>query len=339
MQTKARMVTLERAWERISDGGRGEALLGEGPGRLTAAYANFIVDRTWPSALLEFPLRGAPTYDVLVGGYGGALRSGARISAKGQDTAQRAVDWLVARGSAGLDLFFELDAIAADGQSAGIHCKHDGRPDDVRGFFEAIGIPAYALTYQRMWDRLPEGWDPFYAAVFPGRVDAPARMELLLDERVRLEASRDPSVLARGFGAIGFDAYDDAMLETCSRLLALGRVAGLQLDLMPDGSVGDTVSLPFYLEEYGGDPTPDFMGRPEVHRMMCELVRLGLSDGRHELIGGALFAGERLARSRVGRVYVIGTCVTATCAKIKWRGGRPDPAKFYLTISKKVYPL
>ena len=156
--------------EHMMADGRSEALFGGGPERALDSFRRFSTNRARPHLLVEFPLLGEPSYDVLAGLRHGALAPGDHLADTNQLAAQAAVDWATQwHGTEPLELRFELDADGGANQRPGIHCRHRGQLDAADAFYGAVGEGWRAPIYHEVARRLPREWRCEYAAVFPGR--------------------------------------------------------------------------------------------------------------------------------------------------------------------------
>lgn len=319
--------------ERMMADGRAEALFGEGPGRALDSYRRFSTNRIKPSTLVEIPLLGEPSYDVLVGLYHPGLAPGDAIADTSQASAQAAMDWAARwRGATSLDLLFELDADGGELQRPGIHCRVNGQLDAADGFYDAIGEAWRAPLYREVARRTPEGWRCKYAAVFPGRASQVTRIELELKGEARDRAAGNPSHLRDCFDAMGFSAYDQTMLETMAGLVEQLPSHTLQFDILADGTLGDTFSLASYFEGEGVRTRHAFARDGSATKLCAVYERLGIADGRWRLIEGALLSTKSTAITGRGIKSVISLSLPC-CAKVKWRAARPLPGKFYLTAA------
>ena len=327
-------------WEISAADGRDAALFGDGPERMIDAFERFTTGRAMPGvALVELPLLGEPSYDVLVGGYGASIRAAGELEDGEQAAARAAISWAASLPNPNaVTLFFERDAAAEGNQRAGVHCRHRGNVALAEEFFAAIGEASRAPQYRALADRLPEGWVAEYAAIFPGRPGAKARMELQLEAEACDLIAESPAHLRECFDAVEFSAYDDAMLEHVSRLVGLVPVNNFQFDILPDGTLGDTFSIVSSFEETGADFHALFSDGGVIARVCEDYERMGAADERWRLVEGTLFARKRMVLYGRGPYQEIRFTVP-DCAKAKWAGAKLLPAKFYLMMSAQVRGL
>lgn len=323
-------------FEHMTAQNRAAALFGAGPERALDSYRRFSTEHAGPCVIIEMPLLGEAGYDVLAGNYQSRLQPGERLADTSQVAAQAALDWAIAwRGSVPIALQFELDEAGGPQQRPGIHCRHRGQIDAAEAFYEAIGEAWRAPLYRAVAERMPREWVCEYAAVFPGRAGKVTRMELRLEGEARNLAADDPSYMRDCFEAIGFQAYDQAMLDTISELAGMRPVHSLQFDIMEDGTLGETFSLASFLESEGAATRAAFADDGSASRMCSFYEHLGIADGRWRLIEGALLAKKGAQMSEQGIKRVI-SLLLPCCTKAKWRGAQLLPGKFYLTANAIV---
>ena len=312
-----------------------EGLFGLGPERALATYRSFVPEGARACAIIECPLLGPPSYDVLVGSHGDSLQH-ATLAGDGAPACYAAFEW-----AAGLpvgrriELFFERDADGHEDRPAGIHCRHYGDLGAACGFFGAIGEGWRAPLYQAVAEKLPEGWQAVYAAAFLGRPGSPTRLELITSREERERMARRPEHLAACFDRIGFTAYDGPMLKTVSRLAAISALNSLQFDILADGVLGNTFSITSCYERTGADFERLFQDDGAVGRVNRAYEDLGMADGRWRLAQQAVFATVRpvLIGARPGSATSVSL---PNCGKAKWIGTCPQPAKIYLLMGTFV---
>lgn len=328
-----RETAITRVLEHMMADGRAEALFGEGWQRALDSYRRFSTDGAKPCALVEFPLLGKPSYDILVGIYQGGLKPGDRLTDASQLRAQAVVDWAARwQGSKPLELLFELDAEGGADQRPGIHCRHKGQLAAADEFYELVGEAWRAPLYRSVAQRLPQEWECEYAALFPGRANQVTRIELSLVGHAQEQAAGNPDYIRSCFDAIGFSAYDQAMLEAVAELAALRPAHSLQFDILSDGTLGDTFSFASYFEDNIGAIRSMFKEGGAASTLCRAYERLGIADERWHLIDGALLAARGSYLTEQGLRSVAHLSLPC-CAKAKWKAAQLQPGKFYLTVN------
>lgn len=306
-----------------------EGLFGSGPERAISAYASFWAPGTHPTTIVECPLMGEASYDVLVGSYGSSLRAAPRLPDAAPPACHAAFGWAASLDGGDIDLFFELDAQGPKGQHPGVHCRHWGDLDAADDFFRVMGEGWRAPLYRAAAERLPQGWRAVFAAVFAGRPGAPTRLELTLSKHERQAVGEDPARLRACFDHLGFEAYDAAMLEAVCRLAAMSRLDTLQFDIGDDGTLGTTFSITSCFERTGAGFHGLFQDDGDIGRICTTYEQMGISDGRWRLAEGAVFATKGIALVD-GAMRHVTTVSIPNCGKAKWIDARLQPAKLYL---------
>ena len=321
---------MEQTLSRVFADSAVEGLFGSGPERAISAYRSFWAEGTHPTTIIECPLLDSPSYDVLVGSYGNSLVPGTRLPEENPPACHAAYDWAAALdGKRDVDVFFELDADGPEGQHAGIHCRHKGDMGAALDFYQVIGEGWRAPLYRAVVERLPEGWQADFAAVFAGRVGAPTRLELSTSDEVRRRIGESPEYLRAGFDQMGFSAYDGRMLEEISQLCAISLLDTLQFDILEDGSLGGTFSITSCYERTGADFARLFEDDGIVGRICRTYERMGCADDRWRLAEKAIFATKRVAQIGLEARNVV-TVSMPNCGKAKWIDAKLQPAKIYL---------
>lgn len=319
--------TLRRTF---SDADASKSLFGSGPDRAVSALKSFWAQGTHPTTIVECPLLGPASYDVLVGSYGDSLVPGTHLPEANPPACRAAYDWASSLdGRRHVELFFELDADGPEGQHAGIHCRHSGNLDAADEFYRVIGEGWRAPLYRDVAERLPDGWRAEFAAVFAGRLGAPTRLELLLTREARRLVGESPAHLRSCFDRMGFSAYDGEMLEEISHLASISLLDTLQFDILPDGSLGGTFSITSCFERTGGDFAHLFQDDGPVGLICGTYERMGVADGRWRFAEQAVFATKKLDLSDPKLRQPIMFSLP-NCSKAKWTDARPQPAKIYL---------
>lgn len=324
---------MEQALRRtIAESDAGD-LFGTGPDRAISAYRSFWVPETNPGVIIECPLLGAASYDVLVGPYLGRADPSMHLPSANPPACHAAYDWATRLGiSPRVDLFFELDADGPERQHAGIHCKHWGRLELATEFYEVIGEGWRAPQYRSVEERLPEGWRAEFAAVFAGRVETPTRLEVLLSPEAQRLVGESPEYLRSCFDQMGFVAYSDQMLRDICRLAGLSRLCSLQFDILHDGTLGSTFSITSCFEAMGSSSFKQFGDDDGIGRVCNTYEQMGVADGRWRLAERALFATKRHVLTGTGFREIVAFTIP-NCSKAKWTDAKPQPAKFYFTVA------
>ena len=139
---------------------------------------------------------------------------------------------------------FELDLKEATLPVAGVHFQPRADIELVRPFCEAASEPERAELYLNQAARMPEGWQLSFFGMFRGRPSSPLRICGYLDDSEKNACATSPTHLAAMFDAIGFAAYDSAMLTQVATLMeAAPGTVDFQFDVFPDGVLGGVFAI------------------------------------------------------------------------------------------------
>ncbi|MDO4537476.1 MAG: hypothetical protein Q4B54_04885 [Coriobacteriales bacterium] len=313
-----------------ADEGRGPALFGDCVGRARSVASPFMVGRVFPATYLEFPLLGDPFLDVTV--LYGKLDPGTRIDSPIAGDVDALLDWSAARsdGLPGVSFGFELDTSKEHVPLAAIHFQPRTHDELVRPFLEALGEGERADVYFDLASRLPEGWRPEFFGLFRGRPDAPLRVCGYLSDEEQELCARDPGRLAEVLARAGFSAASDTMLAQAHELVATASGdVDYQLDIYPDGTLGDTFAFDVGFEVETPQAVRDsFCGGP-ASRVMRLLEGWGIADKRWQLIPQATFARSLPVERENGETARYSFTLMPGWAKVRWQSGELQPSKFY----------
>lgn len=313
-----------------ADEGRGAVLFGESFERARKVARPFMVGEKLPSVYLEFPLLGEPFLDVTV--LMGELPAGTRIDSPAVEGVDGLLEWAgdACKVSDSICFGFEIDAKEASLPAAAVHFQHFAHMELVAPFLEAIGEPERAGAYLDLAARMPQGWPLAFFGLFRGRPQAPLRACGYLDKLEKAACAKDPAHIAAAFDAVGFTAYDDAMLDCASRILAAtpGGV-DFQFDVFDDGRLGPTFAFDLQFDiAQPEEVRASFADGPAAH-VLGLLEDLGVADGRWKLAGDAAFAqaiGVELDSGEAGRFAFT---LMPQWVKARWTDCALQPSKLY----------
>lgn len=314
-----------------SDGGRGPVLFGESLPRAREVLLPFMVGRKFPSVYLEHPLKGDPFLDVTV--LYSNLAPGTRVDSPMVGSSQAMLDWFAGLEGvpAGVCCGFEVDAKDPALPPAAVHFQPHQHTELVPGFFEAVGESARAQLYLDQAEHMPPGWPLSFFGLFRGRPGSPLRVCGYFHPDEIKVCAHDPRHLARRFDAMGFSAYDEAMLkEVCGLLTVAPPKADFQLDIYPDGSVGSTfaIDLQFGIKQ-PEQVRASFADGPGA-RVMGLLERWGIADDRWQLGAQAAFARALPVELDDGTQGRYALTLMPQWVKVRWMNGALQPSKLYL---------
>lgn len=316
----------------LADAGRGAPLLGGDESRARTACLPFMVGKEFPSVYFEFPLVGEPFLDVTI--LYGDVEPGTRVESDLARDTEGIFDWYAeARDKVegeSICFGFELDTSCPELPRAAIHFQPRGHTELVRPFLEAAGEPERADLYLDLAARMPQGWDLAFFGMFRGRPGSPLRVCGYLPDEERLACADDPSRVAAVFDAVGFEAYDGAMLQDVSAVLSAAPCgADFQFDVYPDGRIGDI----FAIDSQFGIEQPSAVRESFASGVASHYIRLleqkGMVDERWHLAVDAAFARGLPAEFEDGVIDIQSFTLMPQWAKTRWTAGVLQPAKMY----------
>ena len=317
--------------------GRGEALFGDSFALARAVYEKTLIGDSYPCAYLEFPLLGTPCFDILSVHDAAEVHEGDRFAPGAGFGYQAMFDWLLAlddRG--GVSCGIELDTSVGETERAGVYLQFRRRTELVGPFLESVGEQARAKSYRNVFERMPEGWPPAYVGLFPGRAGTPMRIGGYMWKDTQRACAADPAFLASQFDAIGFSAYDTAMLTRCAEFMGKAPSVDFQFDIMPDGSLSDVFGLSLSFNETKPRQARECMETGYGADICQTLQHWGLADDRWKLIAGAAFARHVPFSRADGTEGRFALCCLFNYAKVKFKAAAAQPAKFYLRLDSGV---
>ena len=314
-----------------ADDGRGEMLFGDSLQRARSALRPFMVGKRFPDVYLEFPLIGKPFLDVTV--LYGELEPGTRIASEAAHGTEAMLDWYASeranyeRVSCG----FELDTKESDCPKAAVHFQPRENIDLVEPFCEAVGEPQRAPLFLNLAARMPQGWPLAFFGMFRGRPGSPLRVCGYMSSNEQAACANDPGHLKDAFDAIGFSAYDEAMLAQVAELMA-ATPGGIdfQFDVFDDESIGSTfaIDIQFAIEQ----PEAVFASFASGGgaRIMNLLERWGAADERWHAGAQTAFARAMPVELEDGTMARQAFTLMPQWAKARWKDGVLQPSKLYL---------
>ena len=313
--------------------GRGEALFGESIRLAEPAYERTLIGSGYPTAYLEFPLLGAPCFDLL--SVHGFVESGSRFSPGAGFGYQAMFDWFqgVCNPGGSLSCGIELDTSTGETERAGVYLQQRTQHGFVGPFLESVDEGERTEAYMDVLSRMPEGWPPAYVGLFPGRPGTPMRIGGYMDKSELAHCADDPAHLAEQFRQIGYEAFDLPMLKRCATFMRLAPSVDFQFDIMSDGTLGDTFGLSLSFNETKPRQAQECMESGYGSVLMQALQGWGLADDRWKLIAGAAFARHIGYEREDGTEGRFALCIKFNYAKVKFKAGEAQPAKFYLTCT------
>lgn len=314
----------------LADGGRGEVLLGDSVERARSECLPFLIGEECPSVYLEFPLVGDPFLDVTM--LYGSLVPGTRVLSDAAAGTEGLLDWFASTCSDvdNVCFGFELDTSKPELPSAGVHFQPRRRLDLVEPFCEALGEPARARLYLELDAHMPKDWALSFFGLFRGRPEFPLRVCGYLGPDEKDACAHDAGHLPAIFDAIGFEAYDDAMLAQMREVMAMAPGSlDFQFDVFPDGRLGDVFALDVQYEIARPDVVRESFEHGPIFQVMNLVERMGAADGRWRLAADAAFARAIPAVREDGTIGRYSFTLMPQWMKVRWKAGLIQPSKLY----------
>ncbi len=332
MRKPTQMEAFDTLYALAAGNGREEALFGDSIHLARPAFERTLIGSEYPTVYLEFPLLGEPGFDFL--SVFSQIEIGARFAPGAGFGRQDMFDWLaeVCEKHDSVSCGLELDTSTGETERAGVYLQQRKNTELVAPFLERIGESARIQSYLDALSRMPEGWPPSYVGLFPGRAGTPIRIGGYMSGDARTRCAKDPTHLAKCFRRIGFEAFDDDMLDRCSEFMRLAPSVDFQFDIMGDGSLGDTFGLSLSFNETKPRQAHECMESGYGAELMGVLQGWGLADDRWRLIADAAFGRHVPYKREDGSNSRLALCVLFNYAKVKFCSCKARPAKFYLAL-------
>ncbi len=262
----------------------------------------------------------------------GKIDPGTRIDSPAAGDIGVLMDWYSGAdgGPVAASFGFELDTSREQVPMAAIHFQPREHDELVRPFFDAVGESGRADAYFDLVCRLPAGWRPQFFGLFRGRPGSPLRVCGYLSDEEQELCAHDSARLAEVLAHAGFSATNEKMLAQTRELLAaaVGDV-DYQLDLYPDGTLGDTFALDVEFKMETPQAVRDSFREGPAARVMRLLEGWGVADERWRLIPQASFARSLPVERENGEQALYTLTLMPGWAKLRWRRGELQPSKFY----------
>ena len=327
----------EAAFERLHRRAGGSSVFGTSPDLACNTYRHCLVGDAQPLVWLEVPLLGEPGFDMDVSYRRDQLGAGDRFIWGDGYGYQPLIDWVANARQLPFGIGIAVDLMADKG-GHGAYVNSNNIDAEMRdGFFRAIGQEEAGARLARVAARQPDGWLQAEDGVFIGRPGCPARIAWLVDERVKQEYVRDPHLLANHLRQVGFTALDGSQLACLCDMAAAPFKMWIELDVLADGSVGDSLGADYYFSSpVLNQRRPSFTeGTPATYAMEALQAR-GLIDERWHLLADAAAAtlvplnGEKDGYS----AFLMRS--EPTFVKAKWVPGKTPLAKVYQIVDVKL---
>ena len=311
----------------------GNALLGDDVDVVRKAYAKTLYGDACPNIIMEFPLIGTPGLDILAI-YGEIEKSQFRDGAGyGYDDMFHWFSSLPTHHPCSMGL--ELDVSKGNIQQAGVYLQQRSKYEYIHPFLESCGEAHRMDGLRQVIGRMPKDMPVSYIGLFPGREGTPMRIGGYMNDSLHKRVVETPKALQETFDQLGFNAYDNDMIERCSQYMGYVDGIDFQFDIMPDGSLGDVFGLSLSFNEYPPRLTKECMEQGSGSLLMKRLMDDGLADERWKHIPGMVFGKGVPYEKDDGTFGVFVVVSKMNYAKIKFKNGVAQPAKFYLSLMGK----
>ena len=318
-----------------ADEGRGPVLFGENWERSREAVIPFVEGVPFPDVYLEFPLAGEPFLDTTV--LLKKIPAGTRFSSPAAAGTEAILDWYAkARAeNDGISFGYELDG---DNPGPGaIHFQSYSQYRLAGEFCEAAGEPEVGRLYQDLAGRMPEGWPLAFLGMFRGRPGSPLRVCGYVDGDEKKRCAEDPSRMEAVFRQLGFTAYDAPMIRQLTAVLAAAPEAvDFQLDVYPDGRLGDTFSVDAGFRTMRQQDALDSFDSGAYAKIMGMLEEWGAADSRWKLAAGMCFSRGIPVVDEEGADRLLALVISPNWTKARWRGGALQPSKLYCLVHAEL---
>lgn len=301
------MFTTEEIFDALFDRAAG----GKGAGQLFGPLASKenrtalhekLCGRHFSQLYFELPLDGKAGFDLHVIQDGDGLREGVPFDDEIYGGHGRLFSWFGAedRGKDGLDVVHDLRA-GLDTPPM-VYLKTSGNSSEfIEEFFHQVGAADAAERFREKRALLPEGWSVWYTGVHTGRRGRPLRIGSILTDNLKKRYAKNIDAFEEALAAVGFPVpLSHPMRFKLRELFAFPFPIDIQIDIMEDGSVGDTLGISFTTGSIGRDALAASFGRGAALDTMRSFEEWGVADDRWKHIPDATFQVSAMLRSHEG---------------------------------------
>ena len=193
------------------------------------------------------------------------------------------------------------------------------------GFLEVASGADAASAYRAFVKRLPDGWYPCYAGLFPSRPEVGLHVECIPSDDLQAAYASDAGLLEAHLRQAGLSALGDTVVPRCQQLARMPFKIEFQFDVKANGAVGSTFGASL---RFACPPGDDDWRAFEAQGSGGELMRLveswNLADDRWQLFEDAAFA-KRVAQKDEHLILFN----FPAFLKLRWKEGHPFDAKAY----------
>jgi len=329
MMIPSNELTCRTLFYQAASDGRAQALFGPDWEKTCDAVLPYTRGVVFPDLYLEFPLKGDPFLDVT------ALIH--TVEPGGPDCPEAVAEtapiyrWVSELHAADprICFGFELDAATAASGPAAVHFQHYEKLHLAWEFCERMGDPDAGKAYLDLAERMPEEWRPAFFGMFRGRPGSPLRVCGYLPREEAARCAGNPAHLETVFRRIGFSAYDDGMLRVVSAWLGTVRSADYQMDLRPDGTLGDMFAIDGSAGSLSEREIRTSFDSDVFARMMTLLESRGAADSRWRLAADMALTRGFPVEDENGKARLFAMLVQPSWVKARWRAAALQHAKCY----------
>ena len=255
------------------------------------AFRRSLAGASMPAIWFEIPLSGTPRFDLHVA-YGNAdLHEHAPFASDAMDGYGELLNWYASepREGGGLSLAYD----AGDGRidAPAVHVNVNGAEAfDIEGFFTHVGRQDATTLYDGFAKRLPQGWHIWYFGVHPGRPGALIRVDCFVDASLKRAYAAEPTKLEEDLRGAGFAIEGPAVRVVGAEVAASPFGMELQFDVLPDGTLGQTVGVSAQFPLAPASTTrPLWESSGGAAQLMEFADESGVADARWRCVRDAIF--------------------------------------------------
>ena len=329
MMTPSNELTCRTLFYHAASDGRAQAFFGSNWEKTCDAVLPYTRGVLFPDLYLEFPLKGDPFLDVTALIH--TVEPGGPACPEAVAEMEPVYSWVTKLHAADRRICFgfELDAATAASGPAGVHFQHHEKLHLAREFCERMGDPDAGKLYLDLAERMPEEWRPAFFGMFRRRPGSPLRVCGYLSREEIARCAEKPAHLEAVFRRIGFSAYDDGMLQAVSAWLGTVRNADYQMDVWPDGTLGEVFAVDGSAGRLCEQKMKSSFDSDDFARMMTLLESWGAADSRWRLAAGMALTRGFPVEDENGNPSLFAMLVQPNWVKARWRAAVLQNAKCY----------
>ena len=304
-----------------------------------AALQEKLCGRPFSQLFLEFPLAGTAGFDLHVIFDSKDIRQGVPFPADIYGSHGQLFSWFGGkdRGKDGLDVVYDL----RDGMDTPpmVYLKtRKNETELIDGFFAHAGAAEAAMRFREKRALLPAGWDTWYTGVHTGRKGKPLRIGSFLSNALKERYAKNIGLFEETIAAVGFPSpLSHALGDKLRELFRFPFEIDIQLDVMEDGSIGDTLGISLLTGSSGRNALAESFASGAARDVMLLLEEWGVADDRWQHIPAATYQVAATVRSADGdkRRFVLTSHLAFLKVRFRGTGALAHDAKAYLNLQHK----